>query len=79
MEEESRRGKEKRIDCQENLCLGIGVENKSRVMVLVFVNWNLYKNNWCWFSSQRVRGFGPFCIAYMLCILSIYVHALVIV
>ena len=33
--------------------------NRSRVVVLVFINWNLYKQNLCKFSSQRVRGLGP--------------------
>ena len=33
--------------------------NRLRVMVLVFVNWNLYKKNLCDFSSQTVRGSGP--------------------
>ena len=33
--------------------------NRSRVIVLVFVNWNLYKKNLCGFSSQRMRGFDP--------------------
>jgi len=58
--EEGRGGRriEKKDDCLESSCLGLGVANRSRVMVLVFVNWNLYKQNLCGFSSQRVRGFG---------------------
>ena len=52
VEEDSRRGLQKRA------CLGLGVATRSRVLVLVFVNWNLYKKNLCGFSSQRVRGFG---------------------
>ena len=59
----------------EDLCLEQVVANRSRVLVLVFVNWNLYKMNLCRFSSQRVRGFWPWLIAYMLCLLSIYVLA----
>jgi len=43
---------------KEDLCLGLGEATRSRVLVLVFVNWNLYKNDLCRFSSQRVRGFG---------------------
>jgi len=44
----------------EALCLGLGEANRSRVLVLVFFNWNLYKKrNFFGFSSQRVRGFGP--------------------
>ena len=36
-----------------NLCLGLGVANRSRVLVLVFINLSLYKkNNFFGFSSQ---------------------------
>ena len=54
VEDETRQRKEQRGDYhQGNLCLGLGVENMSRVLVLVFVNWNLYKKkNLFWFSSQ---------------------------
>ena len=44
---------------EEEICLGLGEDTRSMVLVLVFVNWNLYKNNLCGFSSQKVRGFGP--------------------
>ncbi len=44
---------------EEDSCLGIGVANRLGVLVFVFVNWNSYKKNFCGFSSQRVRGYGP--------------------
>ena len=56
-----RRSKKKRIreDSQEHYCLGPGTDNRSRILVLVFINWNLYKKkNVFGFSYQRVRGFG---------------------
>lgn len=42
------------------LCLSLGVEDRLRILVLVFVNWNLYKKkNFFGFSSQSVKGSGP--------------------
>ena len=64
------KGRPKRKGIKEGgwLCLGLGVATRSRVLVLVFINWNLYKKNWFEFSSQRVRGFGPgLCLLYILC------------
>jgi len=44
----------------EALCLGLGEANRLRVLVLVFVNCNLYKKkNLFGFFFQRERGFGP--------------------
>jgi len=38
---------------KEALCLGIGVENRSRILVFIFINWTPYKkNNLFWFSCQ---------------------------
>jgi len=38
---------------EEDLCLGLGEATRSRVLVLVFVNWNLYKKNLCGFPLKE--------------------------
>lgn len=51
--------KRKEEEKKRRQCPGLGVAIRSRVLVLVFANWNHYKKNLFGFSSQRMRGFGP--------------------
>jgi len=47
--------------------------NRSRVMVLVFINWILYKNNLCGFCLSKSERFWQWLIDYMLCLFSTFV------